>query len=117
MLAFVKTVSMVQRVLEPEGGRVRNVEEENRVRQVFQKFGGEEKVGVLSIKNLLPYMYTACTSKPDDWPFLKYTLFPACCSYFPLYLKHLSSPNSTSHNVPCPSRTLFKNPMTPESTL
>lgn len=52
LLAFVKTVSMVQRVLEPEGGRVRNVEEENRVRQVFQKFGGEEKVGVLSIKNL-----------------------------------------------------------------
>lgn len=52
MLAFVKTVSMVQRVLEPEGGRVRNVEEENRVRQVFQKFGGEEKAGVLSIKNL-----------------------------------------------------------------
>lgn len=52
LLAFIKTVSMVRRVLEPEGGRVRNVEEENRVRQVFQKFGGEEKVGVLSIKNL-----------------------------------------------------------------
>ena len=31
LLAFVKTVSMLQRVLEPEGGRVRNVEEENRV--------------------------------------------------------------------------------------